>query len=285
MAVIAASVKEIWRGRGGKFSAVGKQDLVRMFQCETDNKADGPLVVATYFHTSVASLGSLHPDTGSVSYLKDIDPKNSSFSPTVWFVTLPYSKTKRDPDDPSKDPLEINITNEKQQVAVWALNSAGDLLDPPPMRDSNIKVVNVTLTVGENIPTYVLDYEDAVNTDSYTIGGLPVAPFRSKCSPFDVSTEESRLGAKMRVLKFSIQVSKRDIRVNALDQGFRERNNSGKLVNITNEDGSEITRPALLDNGSAIADPTPADRKILIIGEDQDGYSELPFLDNLPGCV
>ncbi len=144
-------------------------------------------------------------------------------------------------------------------------------------------MANIKLRVPHNIPSWVLAYEDAVNTDAYTVGGMSVPEFRSKCSPFDISIEESRLGVPMRVLKFGIQISREDMRLNTINMGFREIVD-GKLVNITNDDGTRITVPALLNGFSAVQDPTPADREVLIIEEDDGGYAELPFAGVLPGC-
>lgn len=280
MAVIPSSVCEVWQGRAGGYDTEGKRDHVRMIRCETTARADDDLTVADYLHNNGYRIGGPHPND-PLSFLHRIDPRNQTFSPNVWLSTLNYSRRRRDPDDPLDDPVEISITNEKQQIPVWAFNSAGDLYDPLPLRDSNIKVANVTVTVPGNIPTTVLNFEDAVNTDTYTIGGLTVAPFKSKCSPFDVSIEKDRLGQPMRIMRFGIQISRRDLRLNALDMGWRELDADGNVVKIPN-----ITVPAILNgSGHAVANPTVFDQVFNVIPEAEGGYTELAFGGVLPGCI
>ncbi len=271
--------------RGGSFDVKGKRDHTLKVRVWTDNKFDGSLTVGTYVHNNGYPLGSQHPED-PLSFLQRIDPREHRQNPKVWECLLTYSRVPRDPNDPTADPVDVRFGNEKRQVPVYTVKCAGDLIDPAPLKDSNFKLAIVKLTMPGNIPSYVLDYEDAVNNDSYTIGGLAVAAFRSKCSPWDIATEDTRGGVKVRVAKFSILISKKDIRLYQLDYGFRERDGANKLVNITNEDGTPITSPALLDGaGAALADPTPANAVNLLIGEDRGGYDELPFAGNLPGCV
>jgi hypothetical protein len=112
--------------------------------------------------------------------LVEITPENDPEMPTWWVITFRYSTLwestlKLDPN-PLLRPIEISRTSEKIQEAVTVdlfgdtlSNSSDEPYDPPQTRDTNTRVITVTMNVA---------HFDEVEFDRDYIDCTNVAPWR-----------------------------------------------------------------------------------------------------------
>jgi hypothetical protein len=136
-------------------------------------------------------------------------------------------------------------------------NSAGDPFDPPLMMDDSRRVISVSKNLAAH-PTWILNYQDTVNSDSFTVRGVTYTAGQGKLQRVSISNELSRNGTTYYVVQFEIHLQKNGWLLQPLDAGFRERDYSGDLINIVNPgDNEEPSAPVPLDGaGTALDNPS-----------------------------
>lgn len=270
MSVVLAS--KIWDNREGSDGDNGVRTYTQVWRVQTDNKWDDAATVLSSTGAGIPFRGMLHP-TDNAAYCRSVRARNEGASPFWWTVTANYSTEREINDSPLDDPAEISWDGEQyQEVVVYdtngkaVLNSAGDPFDPPPMRDRTRRTVDIRFNLAA-VPTWILDYEDAVNSAAIYIDGLPVAAKAAKCGPVRVSPWKERNDIRYREINLTIHLNKDLWRLQVLDQGFRTINATDPTLrdNVTNDgDSLEPTLPVLLDGGgSALADPSLANAVFL----------------------
>ena len=127
------------------------------------------------------------------------------------------------------------------------------------MRDDSRRVVTVTKNLAV-VPSWILTYQDAVNSDVFSIDGISIGIGLAKVQRVSVGEAQSRNGTSFRTVSFTIHLEKSGWLLEPLDAGFREIGYGGERVNIVNEgDGLQPSAPVPLDGaGVHIADPTLA---------------------------
>jgi len=275
--------RKIWDGREGGGDLSGSITHTQLYRVRTDNKFDDQVTVLQA--AALPFLGQPYPNDPS-SYCNSLRARNEGASPYFWTVTATYSNEREASDSPLDDPIEYQWATEQfQEVAdtdrngQGIVNSAGDPFDPPIMRDNSRRTVTITSNEAF-VPTWILSYQDAVNSDAINVDGLSVAAGQAKCQQVSVSPIRQRNDVTFRIVTLTIHLNNDGWGFKILDQGFRERDDDNKLQQITNEaDGSEPTAPVLLDgSGKAQTDPTVASAVFL----DYDIYPSLSFAA-LPG--
>jgi len=275
--------RKIWDGREGGGDLSGSITHTQLYRVRTDNKFDDQVTVLQA--AALPFLGQPYPNDPS-SYCNSLRARNEGASPFFWTVTATYSNEREASDSPLDDPIEYQWATEQfQEVAdtdrngQGIVNSAGDPFDPPIMRDNSRRTVTITSNEAF-VPTWILSYQDAVNSDAINVDGLSVSAGQAKCQQVSVSPIRQRNDVTFRIVTLTIHLNNDGWGFKILDQGFRERDDDNKLQQITNEaDGSEPTAPVLLDgSGKAQTDPTVASAVFL----DYDIYPSLSFAA-LPG--
>jgi len=275
--------RKIWDGREGGGDLSGSITHTQLYRVRTDNRFDDQVTVLQA--AALPFLGQPYPNDPS-SYCNSLRARNEGASPYFWTVTATYSNEREASDSPLDDPIEYQWATEQfQEVAdtdrngQGIVNSAGDPFDPPIMRDNSRRTVTITSNEAF-VPTWILSYQDAVNSDAINVDGLSVAAGQAKCQQVSVSPIRQRNDVTFRIVTLTIHLNNDGWGFKILDQGFRERDDDNKLQQITNEaDGSEPTAPVLLDgSGKAQTDPTVASAVFL----DYDIYPSLSFAA-LPG--
>lgn len=194
-------------------------------------------------------------------------------APRKWTIEAEYSskpiKENESEENPLNRPARIRWRTASYQKAIWRdindkaiLNSAGDYFDPPVEVDRAYWTVSVSKNVAD-VPTFVLDYENAVNNAAITIGGVVIGQYEAKISDIEVS--ELKIEGDYQYFEFSYTLERRRekwIPLKVLDQGYRQIDpaNSEKRIHIM--DDSSVKRPVaslrLLDGaGKVLSDPTP----------------------------
>jgi len=153
-------------------------------------------------------------------------------------------------------------------------NSAGDPFDPPEMIDDS-RLISTTVKQMASVPTWIMNYANAVNSDAFTLDGFNVGIGQAKMQRPRVSRQQWRNNIAFREVVFTINYREEGWLSNLLDAGFRERDYTGALINIVNPgDGEEPSGPVPLDGaGSALDNPSPTNNVNLTFR----AYRRLPF--------
>jgi hypothetical protein len=166
-------------------------------------------------------------------------------------------------EDPTDDSAVITWGSEQfQRPAVFdrsgnfIVNSAGDPFDPPNMMDDSRRVVTVQKNLAV-VPTWILDYQDAVNSDSFTVDGVTIGIGLAKMQTVTVGERNRRNGTVFRTVSFTIHLQREGWLLRPLDAGFREIAYGG-LVNIKNPGDEELPGAPVPLNGSGAALASPS---------------------------
>lgn len=245
-------VEEISSGRTAKNSK-GVRSYQAQFCLITTSQTDRPYDVGS--HPSLPLIGSPHPDDPT-AFCTDLDVVNSD--PWAgWTVTAAYSTEREISENPLLERAVITWGSDQfQRPAVidkfgnLIVNSAGDPFDPPAMIDDS----RVSCTVTKNVsaaPSWLLEYHNATNSDSFIIDDVPVAARTAKVQAVSLGEWQSRSGIDYRVLSYTLSFQYEGWPLVLLDQGMRKISGS-KRVPIPNADS-----PVPLDGtGQPIAEPT-----------------------------
>jgi hypothetical protein len=237
----------------------------------TDTKTDDQYDIGS--HPDVPVIGETHPGDAS-AWCISVEPRCVE-GYRGWHVTTTYSsEVQLDSADPTDDAAVITWSGEQFQiVAVFdrnddlIVNSAGDPFDPPLMADDSHFVVNVSKNMA-SVPATILNYQDAVNSGSFTVDGVTIAAGLAKMQRVSIGQVQRRGSDTFRVVEFEIHLRRDGWKLTALDAGFRERTAGGPpdgIKNIKNpDDGENVTAPVPLDgSGGALLDPSPTNCQFL----------------------
>lgn len=226
----------------------------------------------------VPPIGSVHPDDPN-AYLREIIVENTD-PKFGWTVTLNYNDERQLNEDPTADPAVTDWDGEQFQRPLvidedgnLVCNSAGDPFDPPEMIDDS-RLISTTIKNMSVVPTWIMQYANAVNSDAFTLDGFPVEIGQAKMQRPRVSRQQWRNGISFREVVFTINYREEGWLSNLLDAGFRELQ-SGVLVNILNAgDNEEPSAPVPLNgSGVSLANPSPTNNVNLTFR----AYRRLPF--------
>ena len=238
----------------------GARTYQRKFKLRTTSQADGPYAVGS--NGSLPIIGNTHPEDAN-AFCISLQVENTS--PWAgWTVTANYSDERTIDDTPTDDAASISWGSEQfQKPAVFDLsgklivNSAGDPFDPPAMMDDSRRVVTVEKNLAV-VPSWILDYQDAVNNDVFSVDGISIGIGKAKMQNVTVSPRQRRNGTTFRTVTFTIHLQRDGWLLDILDAGFREKVSGGRRNIKNNGDGEAPTAPVPLDgNGQPIDDPTP----------------------------
>lgn len=253
------------------------------YQFFADAQTDNPWDVAA--NSFCPFVGAVHPYDWR---LYCVDRSIVNADPWKgWTVSTSWSSEREFNEDPLQDPIEIEWDSEQFQVPLIVdrngdavLNSAGDPFDPPVMIDDSRRVVTVKKNLAAP-PSWILSYQDAVNSDAFTLDGIPIAVGEAKLQRVSVGKWNYRNGVAFRTVNMVIHLQKNGWHQKPLDAGFRMKvtisgEEKRQLITMTNEDGGTEypVVPAPLDfAGAPLADPTFTTCQF----HDFEGYEELPF--------
>ena len=244
----------------------GVRTYQRVFKLSTSAIADDAYAVGS--NASLPVIGSVHPsDAGA--WCESLQVENSA-PWRGWKVTANYTSERELNTNPTSDPAVISWGTEQfQKPVVWdlngnaVLNSAGDFFDPPNMMDDSRRTVTIQKNLAA-VPSWVLDYQDAVNSDAITISGISIAIGKAKMQSVSVAPRESRNGYTFYPTTFSICLQRDGWLLEPLDCGFRWADGADKYLVLNKPENTPVTQPALLDgNGGVLLNPSPANAVFL----------------------
>lgn len=274
------SVKEIHDGRDGGDDLGNdgaKSEITRKFRVMTNSVYDGADTVLQ----SCANLGTVHP-SATWLYCNKRRAVNQADSKYIWIATLKYTSQRERTESPLGQPAEIVWTFESEQAHAFQdkdgnaiLNSAGDYYeDGVPVENTHL-VAKVKKNLAA-VPTWIIDYRNAINSDVFFLDGLEILARAAKLKGANISWWAQQNNIWYRTIEFSIKI-KDSHAASILDQGLRrivEDDGEDRIERCINQDGTNVTKPALLDgSGGQLANPTPA----TAVFNTHYIYPELPF--------
>lgn len=245
---------------------MGKRTYTRAWTVVTSSRTDDAYAVGSA--SGLPLIGNTHPSDANAFCQQLAVTQKSGWR--VWTVTATYSTERELNTNPTSDPAIINWGSEQfQKPAVFdrngnlIVNSAGDPFDPPLMMDDSRRIVTVQKNLAV-VPTWILDYQDAVNSDTFTIDGVSIGVGLAKMQAVTVGPVERRSSTVFRTVNFTIHLQRDGWAMQPLDAGFREFVSTDsvpepELKNILNRgDQQPVAAPVPLDGeGKALDNPTP----------------------------
>jgi hypothetical protein len=260
-------------------------ERTRQWRVTTDNQTTDDVTIMA--DAAAPKIGTSHPNHASCKCIHRLCQIESHEKKRWWLFTARYS-TKWDIDEnPLNDPAKTEWSTETFQTPVWEtidgkgiVNSAGDPFDPPAEKDDSRWTSVTRKNVATSVPNWMFAYQDAVNSDTFTIDGISVTSGWAKVSAIHLSEIQERNEIEYRVLTVTIhyRAENEDIgsgsygsgsgsdtiepwHLNILDAGMREVITSSGVDerrNIINAgDGMPVSAPVPLDGeGAALDDPT-----------------------------
>jgi hypothetical protein len=232
----------------------GIRTYSRQWKLETSLKTDDEYAVGSA--SGLPLIGSAHPsDAGAFCQSLSVRCTNPWKG---WTVTASYSSEYELNTNPTLDPAVINWGSEQFQRVAFEdtsghaiLNSFGDYFDPPAMIDDSRETVTITKNLAA-VPSWLLEYKDAVNNDSFSIDGFSIGIGKAKMQSVTVAAKEKRNGTTFYPVTFTIHLQFNGWLLELLDAGMRYE--SGTAIGIFDNG-----QPGLLDgSGGRLANPSPS---------------------------
>jgi hypothetical protein len=254
----------------------GVRSYQRMFTVVTNSKYDRAYHVGS--DARLPRIGSLHPDDPFAWCTRLNVSCPNPYS--KWQVSADYSSERELNEDPTAEPAYIRWDSEQfQRPAIQdkngdaICNSAGDPFDPYKMMDDSRRSVSVQKNLSV-VPSWILDYQDAVNSDMFNLDGISIAVGKAKIQRVSVGGKERRNGIAFREVTMQIHLQRDGWAIYAEDVGFRYKF-SGVRYNIRNAGDTEYpAAPVPLDGfGAPLDNPSTTANVLLPFYV----YSELPF--------
>jgi hypothetical protein len=269
----------------------GRRTYTEVYKLTTTLKTETAYTVGS--HAGLPAVGSQHPDDAN-AYCRSLRVENTDFW-KGWTVTATYSDERTlDDSDPSNDEIKVSWAAESYEEVILydvvtneaILNTANDPFSEPPTREATHLVATISANV-TSVPTWILSYQDAINSDAITIGGLSIGIGKAKMQNLSIGQSQLRNGVTFYPLSFQIKIKNDGWKFEPLSTGF-----SQLIVNfpdgvatiekvdcVNAGDQKPVSEPAMLDDrGAQIDSEDPADGHFM----EFDIYPSLAFA-SLPG--
>lgn len=286
------SCRETFPRRSAQYRATNlEQKLRRHYYVKTSSLADD---ATTIFSSGLLpAFGTTHPGNTSVfvdSY--SFDQKDDSGF--LWDVVVEYASASggglpqfAQEFDPTLNIAEISwdsvkfrkpvlkadfLSNLRGSVVaadVPICNSAGVPYNPPVEIDDSRPTVTITKNLPAT-PPWIIQYQDAINSDAFFIDGVSVEPYQAKVDAAKQGPHRIQNGIVYRQLTLVIQFQKDGWDVPLLDAGFEETIDSqaadgpppvgAPRRKIFDAENTPVREPKLLDrNGQQLEEGEPAE--------------------------
>jgi len=260
----------------------GVRTYTRVFRLTTSSQTDNAFTVGS--NGSLPVIGNTFPSDGN-AYCTNLDVQCIR-GWRIWDVTATYSTERVLNTVPTSDPTYITWDTEQFQKPATqdkdgkgVVNSAGDPFIPAEQMDDSRRIVTVQKNLTA-VPSWILSYQDAVNSDAFTVDGHSVAIGEAKMQRVSVGPPEIRNGTTFRQVTFVIALRRDGWAYKILDQGYNEKNPAAPTgrqpIYIK---GHIPSGPVLLDGtGKAQTDPKTANAVFLTFNVyKQQAFSSLPL--------
>jgi hypothetical protein len=248
--VSVVSIKAV-TGKSGEFGLLTESRGTRKWRVITNNRQDDENVILNYAHSTQGSDGQYllprpyldtHP-TNPAFLCRRVNIDQDTDNPLVWVATATYSAapvselqlSTQEAPNPLLRRAEFAWSTTFYQQAVdqdldgdAIVNSAGDPYDPPV----EIQRSRFVCTISKNvigIPSWALQYENAVNNDNFSIDGLQVPQYVARLSGIGLSSlkrEKIATGIEFEYRVFTCKIELNAQKwhpLRVLDIGYRKK--------------------------------------------------------------
>lgn len=268
------SVKELVN-RDGSLKGT-RETITRAWQIKVSSPYDNSHTIGSELvGSSLPGQFESHPNNVFAT-ARSLSIKNAQG--LIWTARCEYS-TEPLTQDERERAEEPNPTNRSVKVS-WStsnydkpvvkdvddkgvVNSAGDFYDPPP----SVPWERLSFHFRKNYSSpspWISAYCNSVNDSDISILGIAIPKGMARfCQPSG-SEEREENGQVYHETTWDIEVDVRTWQLEVLDEGLRQVDSADttKRINITDDDGNEITAPALLDGSGYKLDNPDLDNAV-----------------------
>lgn len=241
----------------------GTRTYTRAFRLTTSDRTDNAANVGS--NASLPIIGNTHPGDAK-AFCVQLNVKCVR-GWRIWEVTAEYDTTRELNTVAASDPARITWDSEQFQRPLVEdrngdaiVNSAGELFADPATIDDSRRVVTVEKNLAV-VPTWILDYQDAINSDTFSVDGVSIAIGCAKMQKVTVGPKEERNNTVFRTVTFTMALQRDTWKLRLLDAGYVVKKAAAPTEReaATMDDGTDPKEPMLLDgNGRPLANPSPA---------------------------
>ena len=277
------SVHEINDGRQGDGSVTREKSTrsyTRVFRVITSDPDDETVIVSA----GVASAYGIYPGApypdDFTAYCSKLSCRPEGKSKMIWTATATYSSEFQFEQNPLDDPAIIEWGSSPYQRAFTQdnaghaiLNSAGEYYYQPVMGDDSRWEVTIQKNLAA-VPSWILTYKDAINSDTFTLDGITIAQYVAKLSAIRIGKWQTRNAIAFRVVSLTMHLDAVNTWVKSiLDEGLNQVL-GGVLWPCTDNQGVPV-KVAVPLNGSGVqlAGPSPT----TVVYNSSHIYPELAF--------
>ena len=228
--------------RQGGVNREGVYTAVKVYHVRVDDPDDD---VATVILGTGIVPNQLHPDPQLPAIVDEIDANQTGDDRVDWEVVVRYTsdvgEDEKDPDNPLNDLPEIDWSSrpysevaEYDNFGVEILNSALRPYEPPIEVEKVDWVVSYSVNLGA-VPSFLLQYENAINTDPFIIDGFPVDVNQGMIKGLRIGRREIRNDIPFR--RVALEVHLRE------DTWIERRVEMGDEALIDDQDPSQGWKP------------------------------------------
>lgn len=282
-------IDEIMDGKGGQSSGPGESSITRAFRVYTNNAYDTPLEISPQMPIQYGMPLASSPAYLALGVNFTMDHKGPVYS--VWTVTYTFKTVQVEEEEVEKqnfpNPLDRRCRVSIRQARYGELKvldfngdakrtSAGEIYPP-----TEVDAPRYTLSFHKNyttIPDWVWDLQNKLNSDAVTVRGKMFDAKTLKFSLEEIPEKKIENGVRHFPIRWVLEY-RRDTWIDKrVDAGFYYLDANGKLVRMTDNDGSPTVVEEWLDGSGGrlrdiIDNPQPGDETI----NEFDDYEEASF--------
>jgi hypothetical protein len=239
------------------------------------------------------SLGSSHPRIpGLIALSKDVAPMRPDGR--AWTLRVQYDEAEplqgqqQYQENPLLRPPQLQWSTTqfeedfiKSVDGKAVVNSAGDYFDPPIRVQRSRWQCHYQKNVA-SVPTWLLNYVDAINSDSFLLGGLTISQRAAKLDAISIQGPKFENGVTYYELGYTFTFcrSGESWQPKILDQGMYELVTSGNQTfkRRIRYNGEPVTSPVLLDGEGKPLWPVSPESAVWLTYK---AYQELSFANIL----
>ncbi|MEM7806506.1 MAG: hypothetical protein AAF561_00155 [Planctomycetota bacterium] len=230
--------------------------------------------------TGIPSIGAAHPDLPQLSV--DSITANRADGPTLRLVDIAYTTLDyATPDNPLEwdDVITWSFQETTESYALDlsdpvkpVVTSAGQRFAELPTREGSSIVATIRRNVASFDFAQALQYNNAINTDAFTVDGVSIAARQAKLQITGVSEGKNLNGTSYREITIQLKF-REDWRDNKADRGTKQLS-GGELVPIVAGDTNQPVEDDWPLDGSGAAKANSTDEPATL---EFKAYAELAF--------
>lgn len=266
-------------GRSGAIDENFQGTYTRNFEVQTDDPLTGIIAVrnapgiAIGTPYSIGTIGASYYEEDPGAFAKSIRAQQDGKEPTKWQVSIEYGPWQSREANPLEEAPKVSYGFAQFQMVVWRdkdglamLNSAGDPIDPPVVRDESRMVINITRNEATYDPDLADTLKDVVNDGVWR--GRPARTWKAAAPTGDPANHPAC--GDYYVVKYQFAYNPDTWDWYQLDQGYREVvSGARKLIMLDNAPASSPV-PLNGSGGKLAVGGTPVFRQFKL-------YKEIDF--------